>query len=131
MGYPPVRSGVPPRKDLGKGYPLRKDLGPETWQEPGTRVPTRKDLRPVTWERTWDWDTPWKGTRIRHLGKNLGLGYLPPTHPRCGLTNKLKILPSSILRMRAVIRCIETRFRTNNLIGPIGGVLCYTRKVAS
>ena len=77
-------------------------------QDWGTPNP-RKDIGPeagVPLERTWDqrlWypPPPKERTLTRDLRKNLGLGY-----PGCKLTNKLKILPAPILRMRAVkIQC--------------------------
>ena len=72
--------GPPPHPDLDLGPPHPElDLGP-----PLPRLGT-----PPT--RTWTWDPPYP---------DLDLG---PPPPRCELTNKLKTVPSPILRMRAVI----------------------------
>ena len=85
-GYPcQVSTGgipwVPPCPDLA-GVPLSdKDMGPVEVLWDGDMVPPGKDMGPV--EVLWDGD-----------------GVHPP--PGCGLTNKLKLLPSLILRMRAV-----------------------------
>ena len=80
-GYPVP---VPPCPDLGWGTPLaRPGIGYSPLARPGMGSPPRPDLGWGTPPRP-DWGTP------------------PPT--RCGLTNKLKTVPSPILRMRAVIK---------------------------
>ena len=128
LGYPQPGLGYPLKgpgtrdlgKNLGLGYLLQRAWNQRPGKEHGPGVPTGKDLGPETQERTWAWGTHWKGPGTtdpgknlglgtpqkwpgtRHLGKNLGLGTPPP--PRCGLANKLKILPSPILRMRGVVK---------------------------
>ena len=83
MGYPPHHKldGVPSHPDLGRGYPPPHQLYgvPPHHQLDG--VPPHPDLG--------------RGYPLIRW-----LGYPPP---RCGLTHKLKLLPSLILRMRAVM----------------------------
>ena len=111
-GVPPLPSRpgqgvpqVPPHPDLARGdpgYPHHQDL---VGRYPGY---------PLTIQ-TWDgvhppdlgWSTPpWPGT-----------GYPPPPRPgmglRCELTNKLKTVPSPILRMRVVTRRRLSRQRNS------------------
>ena len=78
-GVPSARTGLPPARI---GVPPRKNLGPVTWERTWDLDTPGKDLRQVTWERTWDWGTPLPG---------------------CAWTNKVKTLPSLVLRTRAII----------------------------
>ena len=88
---------------LGRRCPvLDGDLEPEAGKGPGTEtgVPPER-----TWdqrlgyplERTWDQRLryPWKGSGTRGWQGPGTRGWGPPP---CGLTNKLKTLPSRILR---------------------------------
>ena len=89
-GTPLARTGLPPSmagtRVHHKGHGTRGWGTPRNYMGPEAGVPPGKDLEPDTWERTWDWSTT----------------------PRCKLTNKLKILPSPILRMRTVTIMLMT-----------------------
>ena len=79
MGYPPVQTsdGVPPHPNLGMGYSL-----------PPPPIQTRDGVSP---HPDLGWGTP---------PPNQQDGY--PPRSMCGLTHKVKILPSSILWIPAV-----------------------------
>ena len=96
-GYP----GYPPPSTPGQGYPHHPDLA---WVPPTIQTsPGYPPSRP-------GWGTPTIQTR---------LGYPPPSGPgwgtplsRCGLTKKLKTVPSPILWIWAVTRkpsCLNAR----------------------
>ena len=73
------------------GHPLPTSSPPLSWSWPGVRGTSISPL-------------PQKGPGTRGWRRDLGpeTGVTPTFHPPCGLTNKLKILPPPILRMRAV-----------------------------
>ena len=101
MGYPPPSDlgwgtphhqpwdGVPPTIRPGMGYPptIRPGMGYPPPSRPGWGTPQSSDLAGV----------PPPPSRP---------GWGTPPGSRCGLTNKLKTVPSPILRMRAVIRIV-------------------------
>ena len=67
-----ISGQVPPNWDWG--IPLRKDLGPETWEitwDWGTPLER-------TWERTWDWGNPWERTWDQRPENESGTGEPPP-----------------------------------------------------
>ena len=100
-GVPHPRSGGVPHPGLvrGRGYPIL------TWSGGVLGTPPSQiwDGVPLPPSQTWDGIPPPPPARP-------GMGYSPPRPdwgtpppPRCELTNKLKTVPSPILRMRAVI----------------------------
>ena len=101
-GYPSLTRGYPiPGYPLswpdwgvpipGWGYPREGTLDQSLGYPPG------KDMGPV--EVSWDGDgVPPEKTCEQWKYYGIEMGYLP----RCGQTNKLKLLPSPILRMQAV-----------------------------
>ena len=98
-GVPHLRVGVPrvpPSSRPGWGTPTWPDLG---W---GTPPGQTWDGVPPPPHQTWDGVAPLPRPEM---------GYPPPSS-RCGLTHKVKILPSPILRMRAVMN----DFMKNNFV---------------
>ena len=83
--HPDLAGGTPPSRP-GMGYPTGQTWdGVPPYPDLGWGTPPNPDLR---------WGTP--------SPSRPGTGYLPPPQSRCKLTNKLKTVPSPILRMRAV-----------------------------
>ena len=85
--------GSPPQPGQDGGYPRT-----------GHPLAPRKDMGPV--EVLWDRDgvPPWKGHawgQWKYYGMEMGY-----PSPGCGQTNKLKLWPSLIIRMRAVIKSV-------------------------
>ena len=95
MGYHPMPGPGP-----GMGYPIQTRDG----------IPP-----PISWMGTTP-PAPGPGMGYPHLNLDLGwgtplsrpgMGYPPSPPSRCELTNKLKTVPSPIIRMRAVKICDE------------------------
>ena len=96
LGYAHPDLGVPhlgiPHPDLVGEYPIPGGRYPVLWYPPsGTGVHPGRDLGPVTGV-----PPEGHGTSGSIMGCRWGT-------PRCGLINKLKLLPSLILRTQAVI----------------------------
>ena len=133
-GVPHPRSGGYPIPGLGGtlsqvwGYPIQTWFGGvphndlvQGGSRPGMGYPPARPGIGYPPSQTWDGVTPSQ--------PDLGWGTAPPprpdlgTPPWCGLTNKLKTVPSPILRMRAVKshQCVIT-----NKMTPVR--LKYTRR---
>ena len=108
LEYPLARTGVPPRKDLGTETgvtPPFKGPGTRVWEGTGSMTvvppPTRKDMEPETV----------KGSGTRDLDPF-------PSQS----TDKVKTLPSIVLRTRAVTRHTTTASHPNGHTRPaLGG----------
>ena len=100
MGVPPpilTWDGGMPHSDLGMGYPPIK----EEWDTPSP-------------QRGWGYSHQ-EGCGTPHQGGwGTPLSAYGGTPPWSELTHKLKLLPSSILRMRPVISIFRTTSLTNN-----------------
>ena len=117
-GVPTLPGGGVPTLARWRGYLPWLGEGYLPW--PGGGVPTLAGGRStyLDWGRGY---LPWLGvpTLARGRGTYIGRGYLPwpgggnlpwpGSPPRCGQTNKLKLIPSPILRIRAVkmVICLE------------------------
>ena len=106
-GTPPSRPGwaTPHHQDLARVSPLHQDLAGvpltiKTWL--GYPPPTIQTWLGYPTPSRPDWGSP---PTIQTW-----LGYLRPPS-RCGLTNKLKTVPSPILRMRVVITKLGPKWK--------------------
>ena len=112
-----VQGGTPsqvwgvPHPDLVRGYPILTWLGgTPSWPGQGVPQSPRPDLGWVPPPPCLDlgWGTPLARPEMGYSPGQTWDG-VPPLDvtgvlpPRCGLTNKLKTVPSIILRMRAVM----------------------------
>ena len=89
-----------------------------------------KDIRPV--EVLWDGDGVPPTKNMGPVEVLWDLDGVPPPPPTCGLTNKLKILPSLILRMRAITNITSNKYGHSNdtyIQRIINDHVCSTREL--
>ena len=97
--YPIPGQGTPhPDLAWGGGPVLARGYLIPDWGTPSWGTPSQDWGTPQEGPGTSHWGTPWK----RHGTSGSIMGWRWGT-PRCGQTNKLKLLPSPILRMRVVM----------------------------